>query len=288
MEREQTFQTSDGVRLSYRQSKRGGDTVLLMLHGVASNSTRWSEFVQHLQLKPEWDLLRLDLRGHGHSHYRGSIGHAVWAKDLAELLQQLGYQRVILVGHSLGAQLALHFSSAYPQLSAGLVLIDPIFPDCLQGKLAAVARLRPLFWLLIRLVWLLNGLGLRRRHFPELDLYRLDQQTRAQLRDHLDDDIAKYYARPLGDIKNLPLANYLQDLYACTQILPSLDSIQVPVLVLLSKGVELSAIEATQQHITQFKQVDTVVIDANHWLLTEKPREARQAIEQWCNDLEIS
>ncbi len=285
MESEHTWHAADGARLRYRLLKLGGDTVVVMLHGVASNLTRWSEFVRHFNINKEWDLLRLDLRGHGHPRYRGSIGHAVWARDLAALLQQLGYRHVVFIGHSMGAQLALWFAHDYPHLTKGLVLIDPIFPQALQGRLALLAKLRPLLWLLIQVVQLLNRMGLKRRHFPELDLQQLDQQTRARLRNNPQEDIARHYARPLGDIKNLPLANYLQDLYAVIQPLPELSSIQVLTLVLISKGVSLSNIAATQQQIAQLGQVETVIIDADHWMLTEKPEQTRHAIEQWCNQL---
>lgn len=288
MECEQTIQASDGAQLFYRLTQRdGSDTVLIMLHGLASNSTRWTEFVQQLQLSKPWDLLRIDLRGHGHSLYRGKISHQIWADDLKIVMAHHGYKHAIFVGHSLGAQLALHFAHRHPQSTAGLVLIEPIFPDCLQGSLARVARIRQLLPQLVRLVQLINRLGLQRRHYPELDLYQLDKKIRELLQANSDVDIAKYYARPLGDIKNLPLANYLQDLYEVTRPLPPLADIQAPALVLLSKGVGLSNIQANQQHIAQLKQVDTVIIDADHWLLTERPVEARHAIEQWCNRLEI-
>ena len=285
METEHTWQTADGARLRYRLIKRGGDTAVVMLHGVASNLTRWSELVQHIQISQQWDLLRIDLRGHGRSYYRGKINHEIWVNDLVALLQQRGYQHAIVIGHSLGAQLALHFAHLYPHMSKGLVLIDPLFPQALQGRLAWLAKLRPLLWLIIRVVQLLNCLGVKRRCFPELDLQVLDQQTRVRMRDNPDMDIADYYARPFSDIKNLPLANYLQDLYAVIQPLPVLTSIKTSALVMLSQGVGLSDIAATQRQLEQLSHVETVIIDANHWMLTEKPEQTRFAIEQWCNRL---
>ncbi len=288
MECEHTLRSRDGAQLFYRLTQRDGSgTVLVMLHGLASNSTRWTEFVEQLQLTQPWDLLRVDLRGHGGSMYRGKISHQIWVDDLKTVMAQHGYRHAVFVGHSLGAQLALHFTHRYPQLTAGLVLIDPIFPDCLQGSLARVARFRKLLPALVSLVQLASKVGLYRHHFPELDLYQLDRKTRELLQNSADVDIAKYYARPLGDIKNLPLANYLQDLNEVTRPLPLLTAIQAPVLVLLSKGVGLSSIQENQKRIALFNQVDTVIIEADHWLLTEKPLEARHAIEQWCNELKL-
>lgn len=285
MERERSYLTDDGARLSYHLSRRGENRVVaLMLHGLASNSSRWREFTEHVAPRGDWDLLRLDLRGHHRSTFRGRLGHDVWSRDLAALLQHHGYHRAILIGHSLGARLALHFAHACPQSTAGLVLIEPVFPDCLRGKLATVPKFRSLMWLIIRLLWFLNRLGLHRRRYRDLDLQQLDRETRARLRDEPETTISQLYARPHRDIRNLPLANYLQDLDAVTQPLPPLSSIRTPALVLLSKGVGLSNLRENRDRIARLPRAETVVIDADHWLLTERPHEARRAIEQWCDE----
>jgi esterase len=289
MESDQILETADGARLYYRLTGRGaGGTVLLMLHGLASNSTRWRELAKQLRLEQSWDLLRPDLRGHGRSMFRGRIGHDVWTEDLHAILEHHGYRQTVILGHSLGAQLALFFASRYPALCAGLVLIDPVFPDCLQGNLATVARLRQWLPPAVRVVWGLNALGLRRRHFPELDLYQLDRTMRELLATDSRVDIASRYARPSSDLKYLPLANYLQDLYEVTRPLPAPASIRAPLLVLLSQGVKLSDLEANRQRIAEFPRAETVVIDADHWMLTERPQQAREAIEAWCNRLQSS
>jgi pimeloyl-ACP methyl ester carboxylesterase len=256
-----------------------------MLHGLASNSSRWREFTQNVAPAGDWDLLRLDLRGHHRSRFRGRLGHDVWTRDLAALVRHHGYDRAIFIGHSLGAQVALHFAHAHPSSAAGLVLIDPIFPDCLRGNLATVAKLRSSFRLLIRVLWFLNRMGLHRRRYRDLDLQELDRETRERLRNEPEIPISKLYARPHRDMRNLPLANYLQDLVAVTEPLPPLSAIRTPALVLLSKGAGLGNIRESEAHIARMPHAQTVVIDADHWLLTERPDESRRAIEEWCDRL---
>jgi pimeloyl-ACP methyl ester carboxylesterase len=66
--------TRDGATISYRIVK--GETprrAMVLIHGMASNMTRWSEFVEQTGLRDSWDLLRLDLRGNGRSISRGRI-----------------------------------------------------------------------------------------------------------------------------------------------------------------------------------------------------------------------
>lgn len=273
----------DGVLLGYRLHRCGRPAapVLLMLHGLASNLTRWSEFVGQTRLREDWDLLQLDLRGHGSSLCRGVLTRQVWCDDVQAVLSAEGYPRAVLAGHSLGAQVVLAYASQYPERCAGLILIDPVMPTALRGGLRWARRMRPVLRLAAWLCRVLNGCGLGRRAFPARDLQGLDQQTRRAMAE-AGADIAQLYTNPWIDLRYLPLANYLQDLCEVTRPLPDLRVIDVPVLVLLSSGNNVIERGQTLQQIAALPQVAVQTLDAQHWLLTERPVEARQAIEQWC------
>lgn len=278
-----------GVRLGYRIARGGGERPLLvMIHGLASNLTRWSEFVSETGLSDSWDLLRLDLRGHGASMYRGHFRREDWCADLAAILDAEGYGRAVVMGHSLGAEVAMDFARAHPQRLAGLILIDPVFPPALRGVLALARRLHWLAWTAVRLCWALNALGLRRRSFPYRDLRALDEQTRRALAAATPadgTDIAKLYMNPGDDLRYLPLANYLQDIYEVVRPVPDPAGLAGPTLVLLSAGASISDPAVNRDWIARFPSARTVIIDADHWLLTERPVQARLAIEAWCRAL---
>ena len=95
-----------GYRIERAPDRR---PLLVMIHGLASNLTRWSEFVEYTRLRHNWDLLRIDLRGHGTSMVRGRIGMDLWCEDLSAVLEEEGYDTASIVGHSLGAQVGIHF-----------------------------------------------------------------------------------------------------------------------------------------------------------------------------------
>ncbi len=256
--------------------------MLVMIHGLASNMTRWSEFVEHTILRKTWNLLRIDLRGHGSSMHRGRIGMELWCDDLAAILEHERYDKATIIGHSLGAQVGIHFHARNPSSVAAMIMIDPIFPENLSGRLRQAKRIRLLLWLAIRKLWVFNYLGFRRRQFPPRDLRALDQKTRKTLAENPHMEIGDLYTDPFADFEFMPLANYLQDLLEVTRPLPPLEKITVDVLVLLSAGASVSSAEKNQEMIDRMPHVETVTIAANHWLLTEKPREAREAIERWC------
>ncbi len=70
-------------------------------------------------------MFAYDLRGRGDSD-KPEEGYSVplHAADLAELIDELGLQRPVIVGHSLGAMIALYFAAHYPEKLSKLVLID--------------------------------------------------------------------------------------------------------------------------------------------------------------------
>jgi hypothetical protein len=80
-----TLRTTDGVSLAYHRWRPGPPRRLLVLvHGLASNHTRWTEFVRTTRLRQSWDLLRVDLRGFGGSLTRRRVGLDVWSRDLGQ------------------------------------------------------------------------------------------------------------------------------------------------------------------------------------------------------------
>jgi len=288
MEVHRTLRTVDGTTLGYRLERETAAPrrLIVLIHGVASNMTRWSEFVEHTALKQSWDMLRLDLRGHGDSFTRGKLGIDIWCRDLRDILDAEGYDQAVIIGHSLGAQVAVQFTARYPARVRGLALIDPVFHRALRGSLRLVNLLRPVVISLVGLIRLLNALGLRRRHIPGRDLRRLDEKTRETLlAAGKKQEMIELYSSPWEDLKFFPVAGFLQELLEITRPLPPLAQIKVPVLALLSSGITYTSPEVTHRMLAECPQIQTVTIEAHHWPLTENPEQVRSAIEQWCQRL---
>ncbi|HHW76397.1 MAG TPA: alpha/beta hydrolase [Xanthomonadaceae bacterium] len=100
----------------------GGDLVLI--HGLAASLGFWQLGI----VRPLSWLCRLttyDLRGHGRSEIPAT-GYSIpqMADDLAALLDQLGLERVHLLGHSFGGAIALLFASRHPERVRSVILAD--------------------------------------------------------------------------------------------------------------------------------------------------------------------
>ena len=284
MEQSKALALPDGSTLAYRiqRADTGARRLIVLLHGLASNLTRWSEFVEHTGLARDWDILRLDLRGHGASFTRGRIGMARWCKDLLDVLDAEGHGAAVLVGHSLGAHLALEFAARHPARVTGLVLIDPAFKPALHGRSRQLARLRPLLWLGVQLGRALNGLGLKRRAIPRRDLRALDETVRRELlQEGLSEEFVRRYSSIRADLRYFPTAHFVQELHEMLRPLPPLASIRMPVLVLLSSGLTYTDPELTRQALAALPRLQIATVDAYHWPLTERPADVRAVIEQW-------
>lgn len=274
----------DGASAAYRVRAPGTPegAPLLLIHGLASNGSRFAEFVERTALAAHHALIRVDLRGHGDAMTRRRIGIDLWCDDLAAVLDAEGARAAIVVGHSLGAQVALHFAQRHPQRCAALVLIDPVFRSALHGRRLWLAQAVPLLRLAARLVRALNAIGLHRGALPPLDLRALDAAARRALGSpEAERAFIAQYSSMRADLKHVPLAVYLQDLAEMFAPAPLPRTLGVPVLALLSTGATFADAAAMRAALAG-PNVTVQTIDCQHWPLTERPDEVRQAIERWC------
>jgi pimeloyl-ACP methyl ester carboxylesterase len=293
MEHARRLRRPDGVTIAWRTTPaaargHGGTPrgAVVLIHGLASNLTRWSEFVEHTSLVRDWDVIRVDLRGHERSPTRGPIGIETWCDDLAALLAREGHARAVIVGHSLGAQVALHFAARHAVATQGLVLIDPVFRDALRGRWKWLARAAPLLRAAATLVRGLNALGLGRRCLPALDLRVLDEQARRALQSDADTRrFVRRYSSMRADLRTFHTAPYLQEQAEMFRPVPPPEAVTAPVLLLLSAGATFADTGTTRANAARLPAVEVQAIDCEHWPLTERPAEVREAIERWCGRL---
>lgn len=119
----------DGVRLAYTEthpaSGRGGpsDRELVFIHGWGAHKG----FLRHQQERfaPQYRTLAVDLRGHGESG-TPQTGYSVGqlASDVLWLIDQLEFDRPILIGHDLGVAVAVELACRVPERLPAVVALD--------------------------------------------------------------------------------------------------------------------------------------------------------------------
>jgi pimeloyl-ACP methyl ester carboxylesterase len=130
-----------GVTLAVHEWPGRGPAVVAV-HGLTASHACWASVAD--ALAPAARLIAYDLRGRGESD-KPVTGYSLAAhgEDLAGLLDHFGLTRAVLIGHSLGAGIALRFAVAHPRRVAKLVLIDgglDVRPEVLESLAPAVAR----------------------------------------------------------------------------------------------------------------------------------------------------
>jgi pimeloyl-ACP methyl ester carboxylesterase len=101
----------------------GEGPALALLHGITSSADSWRAVMP--ALARHHTVITPDLLGHGNSAKpRGDYSLGAYASGVRDLLAALGYDRVTVVGHSLGGGIAMQFAYQFPERAERLVLVS--------------------------------------------------------------------------------------------------------------------------------------------------------------------
>jgi pimeloyl-ACP methyl ester carboxylesterase len=117
----QHINLSNNIDIAYCQTGTG-DSTLLFVHGLANYLAVWNEQLSGLQLHAQ--CISIDLPGNGLSA-DGDFPYSMdfYVDTVAEFIEKKKLQNVMVVGHSMGGQIALLMALKYPNLVSKIVLI---------------------------------------------------------------------------------------------------------------------------------------------------------------------
>lgn len=250
-----------GTALHY--SDAGTGPAIVLLHGLYQDADCWATLA--VELSASHRVVCCDLRGCGRSADGATVTIAQLAADLGALIDALGLDRPIVVGHSLGGQAALLFAVQQPQRLRGLVLaaVSPLAMDAAMGPAyGAFAQLAPAMGLtdqladsMLSLVYSADSLD----HGPGgLELYRR-QLTLLRSPQEVATQIGAYTGRPA-----------LED---------RLTAIACPTLIVageLDTTVSLASAQLLNLRIAGSALV--LLPDASHMAPLERPAEFKAAL----------
>jgi pimeloyl-ACP methyl ester carboxylesterase len=113
------------VRLVVRDSGGEGKPVVLV-HGLGLGQRSWDRVAPRLSAEG-LRVVTYDQRGHGGSDVAGSYSPSAFDEDLVAVLEEVGLEKPILVGHSLGATIALYYAASHKSC-AGVVCVEGGLP----------------------------------------------------------------------------------------------------------------------------------------------------------------
>ena len=124
----------DSNGLSLRYFRSGGDLPpLVLVHGFTDNALYYSRLAN--RLSATWDVVAYDARGHGQSDRAGGVfNDDARVGDLLCVVNSLGLDRPVLVGHSMGAATIALAVAETPAVSRAIVLEDPAWWELPVGS----------------------------------------------------------------------------------------------------------------------------------------------------------
>lgn len=137
----ESFAEVNQTRLFYRRAGQG--PALLFMHGFTLDLRMWQP--QFEALSDRFEVVAYDQRGFGRSALPTNATYKHY-EDAAALLEHLGLEQVVVVGHSIGAVYGLELCLARPELVKGFASLcmaglgTPAFPETVRQMFGAIQK----------------------------------------------------------------------------------------------------------------------------------------------------
>lgn len=116
------IQLDNNLTIAY--TDEGSGDPIIFIHGLGSYVPAWKKTIAGLSDANR--CIAIDLPGYGKSskgNYKGSMSY--YADVVKELIEKLNLKKVTLAGHSMGGQISILLSVAYPEIVDKLLLLSP-------------------------------------------------------------------------------------------------------------------------------------------------------------------
>lgn len=252
----------------------------VFLHGLMGFLNNWRKIISGIEASER--VLVYDQRGHGRS-IKPATGYAPedYARDLKDILDELGWDKIILVGHSMGARNGLVFCDRWPERVEKFVLED-IGPDSPPSDSEYYRRL----------------LGLVPTPFASREAARSFFQnefaTKMPMKEKAETLGAYFYANMTDQSDGTVTWRFSPD--AILQSVdegrkgdrwPELQRLKVPTLLIRGEdSPELTAATYARMLETNKMIHGVIVPKAGHWVHADQPQLVLNAIKQFVGGFE--
>ena len=145
------FRDRHGREVVTRIHRAGRGEAVVLVHGVGARASIWQP--QFEALRARFDVIAYDMWGHGESSCPpdGALLED-YSAQLLGVLEQLGVPRCHVIGHSMGALIAIEFALSHPQRVSSVCALNAVFcrsteqRRAVEERAAAFERRAPLVW----------------------------------------------------------------------------------------------------------------------------------------------
>ena len=263
------FKAEAGIELNCLEwasrSKSDSTKPIILLHGGGANAHWWDHLAP--ELSASGPVYALDFRGHGDSTYPKELRIGAFSDDLEALLARIACTEVFLIGHSMGAAVALDHASRF-HVTRGIALVD-----LARGSTPGTGRRARL------------ALSLRRTYQSRADAVdrcRFLPESRHQseaLRRHVAEHSVKEEEDHRFGYKFDPRWFGLP-----SRPRPDLELIKCPTLLIRGEESMLLSKEAALAFVAEVEKSELVeVADAGHHVLIDQPESLLACLHPFLN-----
>ncbi|MBW2650730.1 MAG: alpha/beta hydrolase [Deltaproteobacteria bacterium] len=255
------FQEIDGVKIAFRVNEGGfvpGRKTLFFIHGSAGDYTVWEN--QYAGMEDEFNMVAVNLPGHGESGGSGEREVALYAKWVKKTVEALGLRKPVLAGHSLGAAIVLESAIRYGDMLSGIVTVGggakmPVNPLVLDGMKDDPSKI-----------------------INSIPAFAVSKRHRERLKDFLIENFNRID-------KEVAYGNFL----ACDRfdISGKLGQIRIPTLLICGEDDKMMPPKFSmylEEKITGAKLV--LIKEAGHFVMMEDAESFNAALREFVNSLE--
>ena len=95
---------------------------LFILHGLFGSSDNWQTLGK--QFAEKYQVIFVDQRNHGRSPWSDEFNYDLMVTDFKELVDDLGFSKINVLGHSMGGKTVIGFAAKYPELIDQMIVAD--------------------------------------------------------------------------------------------------------------------------------------------------------------------
>ena len=122
----------DSFGTSYSLKKINEKNPIVFIHGVGLTKEIWEPQINFFK---DYNILTYDLLGHGNTPLKKSkVSIEDFSKQLVKLINELNFNKIHLVGFSLGALIARHFASEHNDKLSSLIMLSSIYKRTEEQK----------------------------------------------------------------------------------------------------------------------------------------------------------
>lgn len=241
---------------------------MLLIHGLGDGRFVWKDFAHRLH---PVGCVAVDLRGHGDSSWDsgGEYDIGTHATDVEQVVRALNLQRAVVVGHSLGAAVAIQLAVRAPELR-GLVLVDGGPELSREGVLHLRDQFRTQPWSYGSVT---EYLGALERRLPQASFATLQQFAT---------DALQAFSATGARLKCDPALAYIGERKEKPDLWGMLRTIQCPVLVVRGERSAILTRSAAEKMERELRMVRLQTVSkAGHTVMLENAEEFVEVIRSF-------